>query len=410
MPVDENGTKWAWYVPPRPFIFRLPSPHWDRYMVRVRSPGRPLSQCPHDKKNCDCENLMVVMVARGLNEDSCECTRDITRPPLTVPFEMKQKMKKHSPGAQRGTKGKKKGGKCCPKPAEAQGENLNMQGNKQPIPGCVVAPREEVGQDMAHSEYQDASQEALLSTKMSENAPIVYGDLTARPPTTPSLGPPHQPATVYSSSESMDVFGWDGLPVTSQYSSFPAVLQGSYQSYDPSIPTADSYSQISNVQSSLPQHGHPASGQDGQQYPSATEFQYPTGQNMPPHGLLAQNNAGLLGVAASAAEDSNLGSNSATMHNCTCGSICNCIGCPSHPYNDATRQFVLTSATQISLDDLTSRHPELNQEDVDPSNSVTDPNFNAANYDTYFFSQQEAERYMNPETLQHAYSAGAFHE
>lgn len=358
---------------------------------------------------------MVVMVARGLNEDSCECTRDITRPPLTVPLELKQKMKKHAPSAQRVTKGKKKTGKCCPKPAEAQGENLNTEGNELPVSGCAETPRAVVSQDWAQSEPQDAPQQTL-NAKLSENATGVYRDLNTRPPAMPIFGPPHESAAAYSSSEPAHVFGWDGLPDNRHYNPFPAVLQSPYQSYNPSNPTAGSYTQVPNVQSPLPQHGHPASGidqpsqQNSQQYASATGFQYQMDQNMPRHSAPADRNAGLLGVAASAAEDGNFGSNSATMHNCTCGSFCSCIGCPSHPYNEATRHFLLTSATQITLNDLTSRNHELNQEDVDRSSSVTGPSFNAANYDTYFFSQQEAERYMNPETLQHAYRAGAFHE
>ena len=323
-------------------------------------------------------------------------------------------MKKHSPGVQRGAKGKKRSGKCCSKPAEAQGEILNTQRNKEPVPACAETPRVVVSQDWAQSEHQDTSQQ-VLNTKISESAIGVYGDITTRPPALPNFSPPHESAAAYSSSEPLRVLSWEGLPVD-PHNIYPAVLQDRYQSYKPSISTADSYSQVSSVQSSLPEHGHPAngvarqSGQNGQQYASTTEFQYQMGQNMPPLSALADNNAGLLGVAASAAEEGNLVSNSAAMHNCTCGSFCNCIECPSHPYNEATRQFLLTSATQMTLDDLTSRNQELNQEDVDRSSSVIGPTFNAANYHTYVFSQQEAERYMNPETLQHAYSAGAFHE
>ena len=36
--------------------------HWDRFMVVVRKPGRPLSTCPHPKDECQCTSDRVMMV------------------------------------------------------------------------------------------------------------------------------------------------------------------------------------------------------------------------------------------------------------------------------------------------------------------------------------------------------------
>ena len=101
MPTDEYGDKWAWYVfscmcsnqtvasdfpslvylhnqyPPRTISAptdRLCSEpcirghrstrceHFDRYMMRVRRPGRPLAVCPHSSESCQCTPEKVIMV------------------------------------------------------------------------------------------------------------------------------------------------------------------------------------------------------------------------------------------------------------------------------------------------------------------------------------------------------------
>ena len=36
--------------------------HYDRYMVRVKRPGRPLSTCPHNTPQCHCAQEEVIMV------------------------------------------------------------------------------------------------------------------------------------------------------------------------------------------------------------------------------------------------------------------------------------------------------------------------------------------------------------
>lgn len=111
MPTDESGDKWAWYVSwslgactcaatvlhliplhNKRFTWSrsLPSresltdslhssepcirghrstrcEHYDRFMLRVKKPGRPLSSCPHPKNQCTCgkERVMMVRIPKG---------------------------------------------------------------------------------------------------------------------------------------------------------------------------------------------------------------------------------------------------------------------------------------------------------------------------------------------------------
>ena len=91
MPQDESGAKWAWYVlslGSAPlysllwFVFIVEAictdidssepcvrghratrcDHFDRWMVRVKKPGRPLRECTHNRKNCECSKERVIMV------------------------------------------------------------------------------------------------------------------------------------------------------------------------------------------------------------------------------------------------------------------------------------------------------------------------------------------------------------
>ncbi len=39
-----------------------------------------------------------------------------------------------------------------------------------------------------------------------------------------------------------------------------------------------------------------------------------------------------------------------TVHTCSCGDACQCIGCAAHPYNDATQDYVRSAWTSMSLE------------------------------------------------------------
>jgi hypothetical protein len=39
-----------------------------------------------------------------------------------------------------------------------------------------------------------------------------------------------------------------------------------------------------------------------------------------------------------------------TIHTCSCGDACQCIGCAAHPYNDATRNYVRSAWASMSID------------------------------------------------------------
>ena len=61
MPADKYGVKWAC----QPCIRGHRSTkcqHWDRFMVKVKKPGRPLSTCPHTNDSCSCFRSAVMMM------------------------------------------------------------------------------------------------------------------------------------------------------------------------------------------------------------------------------------------------------------------------------------------------------------------------------------------------------------
>jgi hypothetical protein len=39
-----------------------------------------------------------------------------------------------------------------------------------------------------------------------------------------------------------------------------------------------------------------------------------------------------------------------TVHTCSCGDTCQCIGCAAHPYNDATQDYVRSAWASMSLE------------------------------------------------------------
>ncbi|MCJ1381822.1 hypothetical protein MMC17_004933 [Xylographa soralifera] len=81
MPLDEHGIKWAWYITPHVYTTRFPMSascirghrakscdHWERLMLRVKPPGRPLQNCPHPKDvpcSCSPELFQMVKIQRG---------------------------------------------------------------------------------------------------------------------------------------------------------------------------------------------------------------------------------------------------------------------------------------------------------------------------------------------------------
>lgn len=59
-----------------------------------------------------------------------------------------------------------------------------------------------------------------------------------------------------------------------------------------------------------------------------------------------------------------------TSHVCTCGDACNCVGCPAHPYNNATQEYV-RSAMNFMLAETGSYEP---QSATFPSESASSSN------------------------------------
>ena len=57
-----------------------------------------------------------------------------------------------------------------------------------------------------------------------------------------------------------------------------------------------------------------------------------------------------------------------TSHVCTCGDSCNCVGCPAHPYNQATQNYV-RSAMNFMLTENGNYEPPTNAFPTEPSAS-----------------------------------------
>jgi len=57
----------------------------------------------------------------------------------------------------------------------------------------------------------------------------------------------------------------------------------------------------------------------------------------------------------------------ATSHICTCGDECNCLGCPAHPYNDATQEYVRSAMNSMletrAVESQTNGIPEMSAVD-----------------------------------------------
>lgn len=83
MPFDEEGQKWA-CMPCIRGHRTAKCEHWDRWMVRVKRPGRPLTRCPHAQRaRCECVDERVMMVEiRRCENGSCLCVPMKSQPNL----------------------------------------------------------------------------------------------------------------------------------------------------------------------------------------------------------------------------------------------------------------------------------------------------------------------------------------
>ncbi|KAL7938537.1 hypothetical protein V8C35DRAFT_288392 [Trichoderma chlorosporum] len=72
------------------------------------------------------------------------------------------------------------------------------------------------------------------------------------------------------------------------------------------------------------------------------------------------------------AQPTGLEADSWTSHHCGCGDSCQCIGCATHPYNQATQDYV-RSAWNLMVDDMHKRHRHS-----DSAQSIPNANYEAA--------------------------------
>lgn len=138
----------------------------------------------------------------------------------------------------------------------------------------------------------------------------------------------------------------------------------------------------------------------------------------PNAGMAMESSGGLLGMAASAAEDIETRHNVDPMHNCTCGPACGCVACPVHPYNVATRNHLLSSAAQLMQNSpgsdehyshlTTTDQPSITQSNAFPGsraftglNMEPEPTFNTRDYHMFVgsFSREEMGA-AHPQALQ----------
>lgn len=84
--------------------------------------------------------------------------------------------------------------------------------------------------------------------------------------------------------------------------------------------------------------------------PGGLGYAFPAG-HAPAHMSMRMPPAAAMGLGAS--DDATAGGGFVGMsHQCTCGDACNCLGCPAHPYNEVTQDYV-RSAMNIMTEEVT---------------------------------------------------------
>lgn len=360
MPADFAGDKWACEACVRGHRATR-CDHFDRWMVRVKKPGRPLRECPHAGGPCACADDKVIMMRVPKIETKgggCLC----------------QKIRSFDPALDGNNAQHSRGSSRMQDPWDMN-PYLNFQPNPQ-------SPVQHSAQHLAF-QHHTASLNASASTANGQ-------DVRAEPPQFLPLQDPMQPQQLPSNADSSD-WGMPAAtpmtvtqgsqvihqqpshsdapvhsPMTLQSSGLPQQV-GPDDHLDPSLRPPPEHLDAANLQplsSPFNPFQHVMSGNHGQELHNvSTTVQSPISNTQyrgDPATLAQSMRFEQLGYqypehddpygTTSAAGPSAELNDVTSSPNCQCGPGCDCVFCASHPYNAATRERV-QDLTQIMATD-----------------------------------------------------------
>lgn len=346
MPTDSENSKWACEACVRGHRATR-CDHFDRWMVRVKKPGRPLRDCPHVTVPCSCTDDKVIMMRIPKREQrgNCNCRvqrvfdptsddegaqpsrrppriQDPLDPSRTVPYQNVQPIQQF--------------------PGQTDAQSIAFY---QHIMSLSVSTRTANGQSVGAEPSHSLPLRDGLRTQQPIAEPSPSDQSTpAATPTAPtrrgqvphqeqshSVGQAYSPTTVQGVSSPSPVRP-DSNVNSNHYSlSRPQDWDAAY--HQPRTPA--SYSVI-----------QPA--MNGRSMPDPAHFErlgYPYPPPGDPYPIIS---------AAVPSTEFNALTNS---NNCQCGPGCTCVYCATHPYNDATRERVHDLNQIMTMDNYWAVNP-----------------------------------------------------
>ncbi|KZZ88844.1 Copper fist DNA-binding protein [Ascosphaera apis ARSEF 7405] len=361
MPLDEQGAKWAC----EPCIRGHRSSkceHFDRLMVKVAKAGRPLMKCPHPGQACDCQKKYALMVRIPKASKG--------QSPPAIPEDL----------VQRTTKSEAANGRHGSVSSDS-GNSNNQNGSRatksisrsSKSSCCSITPpaRTSRAEKKLFKEEPQTSEESCCSSNLStrkrisptqdiEEPECFRGDITPKPPsgtarTRPAIkrnrtSPPNMPEEIpRNSAKSNECTAFDLQTTTA-----------------PGPATTNSCPLLSDsVEQPLIVGSHLMSIPENDIAPT----------NPPPQAPKR-----LFGGAPEWVN----------TKQCHCGPSCQCLGCETHPYNEATMQamqelgeMMFADQSQMSKEYEAPTNPALTVTDYSQCPYVTQPSYNAYSQNPY---------------------------
>ncbi|OJJ49934.1 hypothetical protein ASPZODRAFT_89582 [Penicilliopsis zonata CBS 506.65] len=369
MPLDEEGAKWSC----EPCIRGHRSSkcqHFDRMMMKVPKAGRPLAKCPHPKGNCSCQKLYAFMV-RIPKGSTCLC-----RPVYQVPSGMSESgfstpSASAAPGSSPAPSGR------IQKPSRRQSnlhvapENIERALNSLPKVDRHLIKNESLSHIPANNhsspkEYSDTSSPrsppAVFNLQRSlppvEEKVSAAGGCCSNKPQPPKLSPKSgsccgqskakpgikpSESTIPAHSKPNSTIDVARAPPSSTHATDYSLWQGIGSAGQG--PHNLSYAQqVNPFQSPVYMNEYGLSPAPASFLgPLSSEFRQAGGNHN--HGYIDSVQPGhYQGTDNQPILDAD------TIHDCSCGDDCQCLGCASHPFNHTTRQHVQEMGFIVTLD------------------------------------------------------------
>ena len=300
--------------------------------------------------------------------DGWQCTRAPGVPAVPIPQEYLDKLNMKGVS-------KKRGRQC--KKAEAE--------EQKACPRFVHGYDTSALRDLGHLQHGlDAENPAFQNATGTPKA-VGLGDgnqgWVAPPRNSPAYPPANSLVASSTSSNIESAFSQQDMTATCVNPILaPSDPQNGFSPYEFANNTIDPLSTSLSPDYVLPQNDTHMNGGDqylenyGTSNMSVGGLPFTLPQPYPFQGAIIDSNTGMSGMPASAAEEVDPGHHSDLSHNCTCGPECGCVACPLHPYNEATRQHLLTGASHLALQAYLNGNHEWNHPDANQRRIVSEPN------------------------------------